>query len=150
MSTSSRPRGLRPLHARPGLIALVALGGALGALLRYGVARALPTEPGTFPTATFVTNLAGAFALGVMLEALARFGPDEGGRRLARLALGTGVLGAFTTYSTLAVEVTVLGRDGHGGLGAGYGFGSALAGFVAAALGIAVAAAATRRRAGGP
>ena len=125
-------------HASPGLVALVALGGAIGAPLRYALSRALPTEAGDLPTATLLTNLAGAFALGVLLEVLARLGPDVGTRRLMRLAVGTGVLGAFTTYSTLAVEVTVLGRDGHGGLGAGYGLLSACAGFAAAAAGIAL------------
>jgi CrcB protein len=124
-------------HARPGLVALVALGGAIGAPLRYALSRALPTGDGDFPTATFVTNVTGAFVLGVLLEVLARLGPDVGTRRLVRLAVGTGVLGAFTTYSTLAVEVTVLGRDGHAGLGAGYGLLSACAGFAAAAAGIA-------------
>jgi CrcB protein len=127
-----------PAHARPGLLALVAVGGAVGATLRHAVARALPTGAGDFPTATFVTNLAGAFVLGVLLEALARLGPDAGPRRLVRLGVGTGVLGAFTTYSTLAVEVTVLGRDGHAGLGASYGLLSAVAGFLAAVAGIAL------------
>jgi CrcB protein len=125
---------------RPALVALVALGGAVGALLRYALADALPTGAGDFPTATFLTNVSGAFLLGVLLEALDRLGPDVGSRRLLRLGLGTGLLGAFTTYSTLAVEVSVLGRDGEPGLGAGYGLLSAVVGFAAAAAGIAVAA----------
>lgn len=129
-----------PLHARPGLVAIVALGGAVGATLRYALARALPTDAGDFPAATFLTNVGGAFLLGILLETLARLGPDVGTRRTVRLALGTGVLGAFTTYSALAVEVTVLGRDGHAGLGAGYGLLSAVAGFGAAAVGIALGA----------
>lgn len=137
---------MTPSRAQPALVLLVAVGGAVGALLRHGVAEALPTDPGTFPTATFVTNLSGAFLLGVLLEALARLGPDAGTRRLVRIAVGTGALGAFTTYSTLAVEVTVLGRAGHGGLGAGYGLLSAAAGFAAAAAGIALGA----RRRGAP
>jgi CrcB protein len=127
-------------HAQPRLLALVAVGGAVGASLRYGLASVLPTAPDGFPTATFVTNVSGAFLLGALLELLARLGPDHGGRRLVRLGLGTGVLGAFTTYSTLAVEVTELGRDGHVPLGLLYGLASAAAGLLAAAAGIAVAA----------
>lgn len=134
----------RPPHVRPGALVLVAIGGAIGALLRCGLAGALTTSRDGFPTATFVTNVLGAFALGLLLELLARLGPDQGGRRLLRLGIGTGVLGAFTTYSTLAVEVTVLGRDGHAGLGALYGLGSAAAGFLAAAAGIAAAAVGNR------
>lgn len=143
MPADESPDG--PPHARPGLVAVVALGGALGTTLRYALAPALPPDGGAFPTATFVTNVSGAFLLGMLLEALVRLGPDVGTRRLVRLALGTGVVGAFTTYSTLAVEITVLGRDGHAGLGVGYGLLSALAGFAAAAAGIAVGVLAGRR-----
>lgn len=135
----------RPLHAQPRAVALVAAGGAVGACLRFGVAEALTAKPHGFPVATFLTNLAGAFILGALLELLGRLGVDRGGRRAARLLAGIGVLGAFTTYSTLAIEVTLLGRDGQVGTAALYAVVSAAAGFVAAALGIAVAAFGHRR-----
>ena len=118
----------------------MAAGGALGALLRLAVAEALPTSPRSWPTATFVTNLLGAFLLGVLLEVLARRGPDTGHRRTVRLALGTGLLGAFTTYSTLATEAVLLGRDGRPGLAVAYGTASALGGLASAAVGITVVA----------
>ena len=143
--------GLPAVHRRFRLMLVVAAGGAIGASLRYALARALPTAPGGWPTATFLTNLLGAFLLGVLLEALARIGPDAGARRIIRLGVGTGVLGAFTTYSTLATEGVLLGRDGHLGLAVGYGLTSALAGYGAAAAGIGVAALGHRAaRARGP
>lgn len=114
----------------------------VGALARYLIGQAI--TGGRFPLATFLVNVSGAFALGLLLEALARRGPDVGVRRATRCALGTGLLGAFTTYSALAMEVTLLTRDGRPGLALGYGLGSVLAGLVAAAAGVAAARLAVR------
>ena len=55
-----------------------------------------------------VINVVGAFALGLLLELLARRGSDGGRRRAVRLLIGTGVLGGFTTYSTFASDVAGL------------------------------------------
>ncbi|MBC9943974.1 CrcB family protein [Leucobacter sp. cx-328] len=85
-------------------IALVALGGALGAVARYALSLVIPASDG-IPVATLTANLAGAFLLGLMTFWLGARGTDVGGRRNARLFLGTGVLGGFTTYSLLAVEL---------------------------------------------
>jgi CrcB protein len=132
-------------HHSPRAIALVAAGGLFGAAAREAVAQAVRTRPGTFPLATFVINLTGAFALGVLLEVLARAGDDRGWRRHARLLAGTGFLGAYTTYSTLAVEADLLVRGGHAAMAVLYGLASALAGPVAAAAGIAAATTTTAR-----
>ena len=143
--------GVPAPHASPRLVAVVAAGGAVGAPLRYAVSRLLPSAPGHWPTATFVTNVAGSFLLGMLLEGLARRGPDAGRRQVLRLALGTGVLGAFTTYSTLAAEVVLLGRGGGTGLALAYGLTSAVAGALAEAAGIALSALTSpdaRRRSG--
>ena len=130
----------RPPHVQPRLLLAVAAGGAVGAPLRYAVSRALPTDAHGWPTATFVTNAVGALLLGMLLEGLARLGRDAGWRRTARLGLGTGVLGAFTTYSTLATEAVLLARDSEIGVAVGYGLASAALGFIAAAAGIGLAA----------
>lgn len=104
-----RPAG-PPAPARPGApavrdVLVVAAGGALGTTLRLGVARVLP-DAGPLPVAVVVTNLTGAFALGWLLAVLAgRAGTPRA--RAARLGLGTGVLGGYTTYSAFAV-----GTDG--------------------------------------
>ena len=70
----------------------------------------LPFEGAGWPWATFMINLAGAFILGALLEGLARSGGDTGWRQRVRLFAGTGFCGAFTTYSTLALEVSLLGQ----------------------------------------
>lgn len=135
----------RPPHASWRLLALVALGGAVGAPLRWALALALPSPASGWPAATLTANLAGAFALGLVLEALLRRGPDTGGRRAARLAVGTGVLGAFTTYSSFALEVDQHLRSGHVALGVTYALVTVVGGVVCAAAGVALGAVTARR-----
>lgn len=131
-------------HLHPGLILIVALGGALGTAARYGLAMMFPTQHG-LPVGTAVANLVGAFALGVLLELLARPVPESRGRRVMRLGLGTGLLGGFTTYSALALEAWDLLGD-QTALAVGYALGSVLVGLVACFAGVALSAAIGRRR----
>lgn len=132
------PRGpvVRPLHRRPGALLAVLVGGTIGTLARWGLGRALPMRDG-WPLGTLAANLAGAFLLGLLLEALARAGADEGGRRTARLLLGTGFCGAFTTMSALDVEVLGLVQAHRPGLAAAYLAASLAAGLALACAGIA-------------
>ncbi|WP_350224176.1 CrcB family protein [Pseudarthrobacter sp. fls2-241-R2A-127] len=102
---AARPH--RPVHLHPGFLLVVIAGGILGALARFGLASLLPA-PGGWPVPTLAINLSGAFLLGLLLEALVRRGPDAGRLRLVRLFVGTGFMGAFTTYSTLALEANTL------------------------------------------
>ncbi len=129
------------------LLLTVFVGGLVGTPARYAVALALPTRTGGWPAGTLLVNLLGAFCLGALLEGLARRGPDTGRRRLLRLGLGTGFLGAFTTYSTLAVETDLLVRAHRPRLAAGYALGTLLAGTLLSAAGIRAAAAHHQRRA---
>jgi len=118
------------------VIAAIALGGALGAPARYGVAQLVHVSPGTFPWATFWTNVSGSFALGVVLIlVLERFPPT----RYVRPFVATGFLGAYTTYSTFAVETDLLVKDGHAGIAGAYVVASLAAGFAAVWAGIALA-----------
>lgn len=134
-----------PPHLQPRLLGFVVAGGAVGTALRDLIERMAPAEPGSIPWQTAGINVAGAFLLGVLLEALlprlTRSDGDAVGlparRQALRYALGTGLLGGFTTYSTFVLEVLRLGRDGHGWLAAGYALGSVAAGFAVALLGMA-------------
>lgn len=126
-------RTTRPLHGRPLLLGVVALGGAAGSTVRYLVGLALPTEVDGWPAATLLVNLAGALVLGLLLEALAH------DRHLLRLLVGTGFCGGLTTYSTLAVEIDLLLRDGRAALAVTYGLVTVVAGLVATAAGVGLA-----------
>lgn len=133
--------------ALPGPAVLLAVGvfGALGTAAREAISLAVPKLDG-LPVAILGINLLGAFCLGVLLEALLRRGPDAGRRRAIRLALGTGLLGGFTTYSTLATDAASLLLHGAGWLGIGYALGSVLLGAAASFLGILLGARAPRSR----
>ncbi|WIE56749.1 CrcB family protein [Curtobacterium sp. MCLR17_031] len=134
----------RPPHLRWGFIALVALGGAIGTTVRALLAAAIPAQAGISWTILGI-NVVGAFCLGFLLDALARRGPDVGRRRAVRLFVGTGVLGGFTTYSTLADDTAQLLDLGRWTAGTGYALLSVVLGLVAVVLGLWVAAA-TRPR----
>lgn len=115
------------------MLAVIALGGMIGASARYGIARWLPVESGRFPWATFSANVTGSFLLGLVLVLiLERFPPT----RLLRPFLATGILGAFTTMSTYEVETALLIKDGHATTGVIYSMGSLFAGLALAYLGI--------------
>jgi CrcB protein len=122
-------------RARPDLavLAVVALGGMIGASARYGVNRAIPTATGGFPWATFWINVSGSFLLGLLLVlVLERFRTS----RLLRPLLGSGVLGAFTTMSTYQVETALLVKDGHVATAVVYSLGSLVVGLAAAYSGL--------------
>jgi CrcB protein len=123
----------RGWRAEPSVLAAVALGAALGGPARYGVAQVIHVAPDTFPWATFWTNMSGSLALGfVMATLVERFPPS----RYLRPFVAIGFLGAYTTYSTFAVETVLLVRDGHAQIGLVYAAASLLGGLVAVWAGI--------------
>ncbi|NAZ88329.1 fluoride efflux transporter FluC [Kineococcus indalonis] len=129
-----------PERSRAAARAVVAVGAVAGACARHGAGQWLSTPPRGWPVATTAVNLLGCLALGVLLEGLARCGPDTGRRRLVRLGAGTGLIGSFTTCSTLAVETDLLARDGRVALAVAYPLVSVVAGVVLCGLGVALAA----------
>lgn len=150
-SRRSRAERRAGVRSRLGLAGTVALGGAVGALVRALLETAVPAGPGPWPWTTFWINVVGSLALGALLESLLHAGPDEGWRRTVRVGCGTGVLGGFTTYSSFAVEAVQLLEDGHMLVGLGYAVVSVVVGLLAALTGILLARAVARRRsAGGP
>ena len=132
------PDATRRGRAQPGVLAVIAAGGMLGASARYGIARWLPVTAGRFPWATFWTNLAGSFVLGVVLVVLVERFPSDRNLRYIRPLVATGVIGAFTTMSTYEVETALLLKDGHPATAVLYGVGSLVVGLGLAAAGIRV------------
>jgi CrcB protein len=112
-------------------LAAIFFGGFLGAIARYGLVEALPPEPGRWPWATFVANIAGALALGYLTTRLQERLPLSAYRRPF---LGTGLCGALTTFSTMQFELLQMLDGGDVGLAAGYAAASVLAGVLAVAL----------------
>lgn len=129
-----------PLHLTPAYIGVVFLGGCLGAAARYKFNLQLPTPQNGWPAGTLFVNLLGAFLLGLLLEELTRLGDDRGARRIVRLGIGTGFMGAFTTYSTLAVEINLLLRQNNMALAWWYALVSVVGGVLCSAFGIWAAA----------
>jgi CrcB protein len=115
---------------------LVAVFGALGAIARYAVDGWISDAThGQFPWGTLTINLAGAFALGVVVALTTErllLSPQW------RVALGIGLLGSFTTFSTYAYETVRLAEDGAVGLALANAVAMVALGLLAAALGLAV------------
>ncbi len=116
----------------------VAVGGAIGAALRHGVGlasvRLLPTG---WPHGTFIVNLVGSLAMGVLIGWLAFKG--QGGSQTLRLFLATGLLGGFTTFSAFSLEVANFLRAGDTGKAAVYAGLSVALGVAALFLGLWIA-----------
>ncbi len=134
-SPTHRAGASHPRRARPSVLAVVLAGGFLGTAARYGVERALPPASGGFPAATFAVNCSGSFLLGLLLAAMlgrARPAPH------LRAFVATGLLGGWTTYSTMVVDAATLGREGHVALAAGYLALTLVVGLTATSVGIAL------------
>lgn len=115
------------------VIAVVAVGGAVGALARFGLSEAMPVRSGAIPWATATANVVGCFLIGILMVLVTDVWP---GHRLVRPFLGVGVLGGFTTFSTYAVEVRTLYADGHAPIAVVYLVGSVIAALVAVVAGL--------------
>ncbi|QBS44482.1 fluoride efflux transporter CrcB [Nocardia sp. CS682] len=87
------------------ILAVIAIGGALGSVARYGLTLAWPTPPGGFPWAVFTINVVGCFLLGILMVVVTEIRPAH---PLVRPFLGVGVLGGFTTFSTYTNDIHAL------------------------------------------
>lgn len=106
----------------------IACGGGLGALARVGVAEGLPATAGEWPWATFAVNVVGAAMLGYFVTRLQERLPVS---TLRRPLLATGLCGAFTTFSTVQIELLKMADRHDYGLAAAYLTASVAGGFVA-------------------
>ncbi|HVU72397.1 MAG TPA: CrcB family protein [Mycobacteriales bacterium] len=123
--------------ARPlATLGAIAAGGALGAPARYELGLAWTTSAHGFPWATFTANVSGCFLLGVLLVLVLERWPPT---RYVRPFAAIGFVGAYTTWSTFVVEMSLLTKDGHGGLAVAYGAASLAAGLVATVAGMRLA-----------
>jgi len=112
----------------------IAVGGALGALGRYGLDEWIGRRTGSFPWGILVVNVTGAFLIGLAVETLEpRF---ETG--WVRPAIVTGFLGAYTTFSTLMLESWRLIEDGSISAGFVNLVGSGVVGLAAVVAGLAI------------
>ncbi len=117
--------------------AYVALGGAIGASLRYGVGRAAfkAFGPG-FPWGTFIANVTGGLFMGLLAGWLAF--RVSGGENL-RLFLGVGLLGGFTTFSSFSLEALRLIETKYYSAAGLYIFGSVILAIAAVFAGLLIA-----------
>lgn len=116
---------------------LVAAGGATGALARYLIGLAFVARTsGSMPWHTFAINISGALLLGLLMGVALRSGEAA---EPWILLIGTGLLGGFTTFSTLAFEGVSLFESGRAGTAMLYAFGSIALGLLAAWAGLAAA-----------
>lgn len=114
-------------------VALVAVGGALGTALRYGVAAAFGFS---MLPATLTVNIVGAFALAFLFAKLATAHRQSDVRKQKlSLFLGVGLLGGFTTYSTFALDSASLYLSGEAKVALLYGAATLIVGGVASGLG---------------
>ncbi|MFJ9588089.1 fluoride efflux transporter CrcB [Streptomyces acidicola] len=128
----------RPLlrHGQAPVVAVVALGGGIGAAARYGASLLWPTQTGGFPWTTFWVNIVGCAVIGVFMVVITDVWAAH---RLVRPFFGTGVLGGFTTFSTYAVEIERLVGAGRPGTGLAYLAATLLAALASVWLAVAAA-----------
>jgi fluoride exporter len=133
---AGQPRRHRRGRARLDVVAAIAAGGGLGGPARYEVAQLIAVAKNGFPWATFWTNISGSFMLGfILVLVIERFPPT----RYLRPFFATGFLGAYTTFSTFAVETDLLIKAGHILTAALYALGSLFVGLASAWAGILLA-----------
>ena len=124
------------------LLAVIAVGGVLGAEARYGVGRLVTHSATALPWSTILINVTGSLLLGVLMGVI----ETRGAHRLLRPFVGVGILGGYTTFSTFAVDTDRLLHAHRVAVACGYLATTVLACLAAVTAGFQLA----RRIAGGP
>lgn len=118
-------------------LVLIALGGALGAVCRYLAGNVVSKAVGSaLPWGTFLINLGGCFAMGLLMTVIVERGLLPAAWRLF---LCVGLLGGFTTFSSFGYEALMLLTEGKLLAAMGYGCGSVILGMLAAGIGVLAA-----------
>jgi fluoride exporter len=128
-----------PLHTRRrrwDIVAVIALGGALGAVVRQLVSEALPHAARGFPFGTFVVNVSGCLLIGLLMVSIVEVWRPH---RLVRPFLGIGLLGGYTTFSTYVVETRRLIQVGDPRVAFAYFGGTVVGALVAVQVGVLLA-----------
>ncbi|MFB7453583.1 fluoride efflux transporter CrcB [Streptomyces sp. NPDC056194] len=126
------------------VVAVVAAGGALGAVARYAASLAWPTPAGAFPWTILTVNASGCAVLGVLMVLLTE--TTTAPHPLLRPFLGTGFCGGFTTFSTASLDTRSLLSAGDPVRGLLYMGGTLLTALAAVAAGVTIARALVRAR----
>jgi CrcB protein len=134
--TDGRQTPLERRRRRWDIVAVIALGGALGATMRQLVSEALPTAAHGFPFATFVVNLSGCLLIGLLMVSIVEVRRPH---RLVRPFLGLGLLGGYTTFSTYAVETQRLIQVGDPRVAFVYFGGTVVGALLAVQVGVLLA-----------
>jgi fluoride exporter len=124
------------------VLLVIATGGAMGSLARWGFGVLLPTGSHEMPWSTWAVNVVGAFLLGVLMVFVLDVAPPS---RYLRPFVGVGVLGGFTTFSTYVLDTRTLLASGDVVAAGAYLIGTLLTGLVAVWVGVVLARAALSR-----
>lgn len=123
------------LRAPWSILGVIAVGGAAGALARYGLGQAFPHRPGAFAWSTFTVNAVGCALIGVLMVMITEVWRAH---PLVRPLLGVGVLGGFTTFSTYIVDAQSALQAGAPRVALAYLVGTPVTALVAVAAGVIV------------
>lgn len=115
------------------ILGVIAAGGALGSVARYGLSVAIPHARGDFAVSTLVINVVGCLLIGVLMGVITAMSEPH---RLLRPFLGVGILGGFTTFSTYVVDTLDSAGTGHPLVALEYALGSVVLGLLAVGLGL--------------
>jgi CrcB protein len=103
---------------------IVGIGGALGALARFGAQNWIGAPANGFPIATFLVNILGSVAMGVLIGVLAKTTPQY--QNEIRLFVAVGIFGGFTTFSSFSLDAITLIERGDIMLAGVYVIGSVI------------------------
>lgn len=113
---------------------LVGIGGALGAMARLAIGGLVGALPNGFPLSTFLINIAGSLAMGLLVGVLAKTTPQF--QNEIRLFVAVGVFGGFTTFSSFSLDAITMIERGDVLLAAIYVVGSLLLGIAGLWIGM--------------